>query len=75
LKKSIPATNKLSPKESMPPHQTDAAHGVSNYFGTGINKHPVEFSNNQHTPSTARICGWSQGQLFYLTRKSRLVKT
>src|SRR5262245_16943696 len=41
----------LSPKESQTPPKGDAT-GYQTNFGTGYNKHPVAFSNNQHTPST-----------------------
>jgi hypothetical protein len=44
-------------------------------FGTGINKHPVEFSNNQHTPPTnPPQAGQHPGQLPHFTRSLCSVK-
>ncbi|MFB9450465.1 hypothetical protein, partial [Dactylosporangium vinaceum] len=41
-----------------------------------LNKHPVEFSNNQHTPLSLAIARLPHpGQLLYFTRSLPVVKT
>jgi hypothetical protein len=64
----------LSPKE--PNDTTNGATRAKQTLALATNKHPVEFSNNQHTPSTnPPNMGSHQGQLPYFTRGPQAVKT